>query len=124
MHVASRRMGMQAGDKRILSRKRAEWRRGRTRYDWKHWRSQRGGTELTGGRERQHPSRMTLDGRKGAATLAAAWEGEAGGQKGSAKGGKKRQAGGLQPGAELAGPAWGPPQNSEVSGAVAHIRAY
>ena len=27
-------------------------------------------------------------------------------------------------GGELAGPAWGPPQNSEVSGAVAHIRAY
>lgn len=56
-----------------------------------------GGTELTGGRERQHPSRMTLDGRKGVATLAAAWEGEAGSQMGSAKGGNKGQAGRLQP---------------------------
>ena len=79
---------MQAGDKRILSRKRAEWRRGRTRYDWKHWSSQRGGSQelweagrnlQEGGSERQHPSRMNLDGRNGAATLAAAWEGEAGG---------------------------------------------
>ena len=31
---------MQAGEKRILSRKRPTWRRGRTRYDWKHLRSQ------------------------------------------------------------------------------------
>lgn len=40
--------------------------------------------------------------------------------------GRKEVTSGRAPaaGAELVWPAWGPPQNSEVSGAVAHIRAY
>ena len=52
--------------------------------------------------------------------------GGGGGKPNGKRQGRKQGTSGWAPaaGGELAGPAWGPPQNSEVSGAVAHIRAY
>lgn len=93
---------MQAGEKRILSRKRPTWRRGRTRYDWKHLRSQqhwevgrslrREGetasiTDDSGWEERYSHAGCSVWGGGGGRGGAG---GKAGGQTGSA-------AGGLQP---------------------------
>ena len=84
---------MQAGEKRILSRKRSAWRRGRTGYDWKHLRSQQHWEVGRSLRREGETASITDDSGWGERCSHAGCSmggGKAGGQTGSA-------AGGLQP---------------------------
>ena len=104
---------MQAGEKRILSRKRPTWRRGRTRYDWKHLRSQQHwevGRSLR--REGETASIMDDSGWEERYSHAgcSVWGGGGGTGRGRGEGGRpdgKRRGRAAAVGAERAGPAGG-----------------